>query len=147
MIHDYNNNSRLLEFIYKKIYADKKLFESLRPAEYRRLVELIDDPVPGVKLVSGDFHRFNIDELRKLYNKLPWYLRGLVLLPFVFVYRKEDYYAYYKLITPSKWTKRVIGYILSGDYTKEVNELKPSEMMMLLREFKTLTIILIEINV
>ncbi len=147
MIHDYNNNSRLLEFIYKKIYADKKLFESLRPAEYRRLIELIDDPVPGVKLVSGDFHRFNIDELRKLYNKLPWYLRGLVLLPFVFVYRKENYYAYYKLITPSKWTKRVIGYILSGDYTKEVNELKPSEMMMLLREFKTLTIILIEINV
>jgi uncharacterized protein (UPF0216 family) len=147
MIHDYSSNSRLLEFIYKKVYADKKLFESLRPAEYKRLTELIDDPVPGVKLVSGDFHKFNIDELRKLHNRLPWYLRGLVLLPFVFVYKRENYYAYYKLITPSRWTKRVISYILNGDYTKEVNELKPNEMMKLLREFKTLTIILIEVNV
>jgi len=137
---------RLRRLIVRRLLEDRKRFEGIMPAEYRRLTELLEDPDPGVRLVSGDFHRFRRDELEALSRDLPWYLRGLVRLPWVFVYQRVGFKHVYRLKAPDQWAARALNYLFVGDVAGEKWEVDAWSFPRLLRRYKSLILVVLYIG-
>ena len=138
--------SRAFEYLYRRIYMEKRIFQGYRPSEYRRLEDLLAESEPAVRLVSGQLHRFRSEELLKLNDMLPWFLRGFARLPFFFTYRRAGYRGVYKLAGPDRWAARILSYVLDLDFSKEKWELTPAEMKALIAKFKSLVIISLDID-
>lgn len=138
--------SRALEYLYRRMYMEKRVFQGYRPGEYRRLEELLAESEPAIRLVSGQLHRFRREELARLNDVLPWFLRGFARLPLFFTYKRIGYRGVYRLAGPDRWAARIVNYILHSDFSREKWELTPSEMKLLLSKFKSLIIISLDIN-
>ena len=138
---------RTLRSIVGKLRRDKKTFEQSIPSEYKTLKTLLTEIDPGVKLASGDYYRIKRADVERLSKDLPWFLHNLVRLPMVFTYKKVGEMATFKLITPSKWTMRALGYLLEGDLTKTLFEIQPSTMSKLINKYKSLIIVVLSIDI
>lgn len=138
--------SRAFEYLYRRIYMEKRIFQGYRPGEYRKLEELLAEEEPAVRLVSGQLHRFRREELSKLNDALPWFLRGFVRLPFFFTYRRIGYRGVYRLAGPDRWAARILSYVLDSDFSREKWELTPTEMKKLISKFKSLVIISLDVD-
>ncbi len=138
--------SRIFRRYVERVYRDKALFESLLPKQYVKLTELIGKSNPHVELVSGDKHYFSVEELKTLYDMLPWYLRSFTLLPWVFSYTTSNFTPRYTLLNPDKWSPRILGYVLYSDVSRKVTQLKSTEFERLLSRFKTLIIVILNVE-
>ena len=141
------SQDRAFQRIYQRVVRDRAFFEGVLPLEYRSLSELLAQPRPGVRLASGAFHDMDPDELRLLASTLPWYVHRLVRLPWVFTYRREHWGGRYYLRNPDPWAARALGYLLNGSLAVERRSVGVDEMGRLLRSFKTLIIVTIEVAV
>jgi len=137
----------LRRFLLKKLYNEKKRFEQMVPSEYKSLRELMEEVIPSVRLVSGDFHVFDRRELEQLADDIPWYLHGLVRLPWVFSYRRLGFKHVYKLEAPGRWAARALNYILEGDVGGEVWEVDAWRFPRLLRRYKSLILVILRIDI
>ncbi len=138
---------RTLRSIIGKLQRDKKVFEQSIPTEYKTLKNLLSEINPGVKLASGEYYKIKREDIERLSEDLPWFLHNLVRLPLVFTYRKMGETATFRLITPSKWTMRALGYLLEGDLTKMLLEIQPSTMSRLINRYKSLIIVVLSIDI
>ncbi len=142
----YWDSGRLKRAIIRKVYGDKAAFERSMPAEYRRLNELIEDPQPCVRLRSGSSYCFRADELKKLLINTPWFLHSFIKLPWVFNYRRLGYVAVYRLVGPDRWAARTLNLLLEGDLGGEKWEVRPGEFYRLLRDYKSLIIVVLSVD-
>lgn len=142
----FDYTGRLRRMLMKKLYEDKRRFEQVLPREYKRLSELLEDPSPGVYLVSGDWHGFDESELKHLAEELPWYLHGLVKLPWVFSYRRLGFKSSYRLVGPDKWAARALHYLYEGSISGELWELDSWRFPRLLRSYKSLIFVVLNIE-
>jgi uncharacterized protein (UPF0216 family) len=138
---------RALRRYVERVYMDKRFFESLLPKRYVKLVDIVNSDRPYVELLSGEKHYFNIEEVRDLYRSLPWYLRSFALLPWVFTYNSRSFTPEYVLLNNDPWTPRILNFILNGSIAKTVTRVKSSDFQKLLSRFKTLIIVVLNIEV
>jgi uncharacterized protein (UPF0216 family) len=137
---------KLIQGLYRRLYMEKKAFEVYRPAEYRRLVDLLECDRPGVMLLSGQYHEFRKEELVRLSDDIPWFLRSFTRLPFFFIYRRISGIGVYRLAGPDRWAARVLHQLLHGDFSGEIWELSSSDMRRLLSRYKSLIIISLDVS-
>jgi uncharacterized protein (UPF0216 family) len=138
---------RALRRYVERVYRDKRFFETLLPKRYVKLSEIVGVEKPYVELISGDKHYFSVDEVRRLYNLLPWYLRSFTVLPWLFRYESTGFTPEYVLLNDDPWTPRILNYLLRGDITGRVTRIKSAEFEKLLSQFKTLIIVILNIEV
>ena len=140
--------SRIHRAVFTRVYRDKVRFDELQPIEYRALEDLVGDPGPGVRLAGGDFHRFRAEDVERLWNDIPWYLRPFVKLPWVLVYRREagGVQVYEVAGPPGAWTGRVLNYIIHGSLGGVVERLRYSGGGVLLERSPSLVILGIRAN-
>ena len=138
------DTSKTVRRLYSRLVRDHAFFESIVPAEYRTLYELLQAGRPSVRLASGERHYMDRVELEHLARQLPWYVHRLVTLPWVFTYRREYWGGRFYLRNPDPWPARAISYLLTGNLASEKRELTVEDMRRLLRSFKTLIIVTIE---
>jgi hypothetical protein len=139
-------DERLRRLLLRRLYEEKIKFEQMIPSEYRRLDELLEDPDPGVRLVSGEWYRFSNDDLKRLADDLPWYLRGLVKLPWVFRYQRTGFRSIYRLVGPDRWAARALHYLYEGDIGGELWEVEAWRFTRLLRRYKSLILVVLNIE-
>ncbi|ABM79910.1 DUF61 family protein [Hyperthermus butylicus] len=139
--------SRIFRSYVTRVYADKRFFEEILPREYKELPRLLEEDEPSVELISGSRHYFDKRELLELSNSLPWYLRGFTKLPWIFTYARQGFVGIYKLINSDPWSGRIIAYLIRGDYSKPMLEVREVEFQRLLSRFKTLIIVTLQINI
>jgi uncharacterized protein (UPF0216 family) len=140
-------SDRLFRRIYQRVVRDRSFFESIVPAEYKTLYNLLEEREPRVRLASGLYHHFDPYELKLLADMLPWYVHRLVRLPWIFTYRRETWGGRYYLKGPDNWAARALNYLLAGDIAREKWVLTVDEMYRLLRGFKSLIIVFIEVKI
>ncbi len=141
------DDARVLKRLYSYMAREKIRFEGILPTEYRTLKELLDEDKPSVKLNDGTRHFFDRDELVNLSRRLPWYIHRLVRLPWVLTYRREYWGGRFYLRNPDPWAARAISYLLTGNLAGEKRVLTVDEAVRLLRSFKTLIIVSIEVQI
>ncbi|GEM_PF-3421643 len=139
-------SDRLRRLLAKKLYEEKKRFEMMVPAEYRTLRELLEEEVPSVRLVSGDYHVFDRRDLEALASDLPWYIRGFIRLPWLFSYRRAGFKQVYRLEAPGRWVARALNYIFEGDIGGELWEVDAWRFPRLLRRYKSLILVILHID-
>ena len=139
-------SDRVFRRIYQRVVRDRAFFESVIPLEYRSLHSMLGDPQPRVRLASGAYHYFDPDEVRLLASSLPWYTHRLVRLPWLFTYRREAWGGRYYLRGPDSWAARALSHLLGGSIAEERWVLSADEMLKLLRGFKSLIMVFIELE-
>jgi len=140
-------SDRLLRHLYRRLYSEKRFYESMVPVEYVRLRDVLEGLVePRVRLQGGGFHELRVEEARVLGERLPWYLHWFVKLPWVFSYSRSSGYGVYRLVGPDRWAARALNYLFTGELGGEMWEVKGWEIGRLLRSYKSLIIVLLNIR-
>ena len=135
---------RVVRTIYRRVYRERSLIEGSLPREYRRLEELVREERPSVELVGGGEHVLRRDDVERLWETLPWYLRPFARLPLVFTYRRLGGLQVYELRGPDKWAARIVHYLLYGSLAGEAWRLRYSEIRELMDKFPSLILVVID---
>ncbi len=136
---------RTLRTIYDRVLRDARRILGAMPAERRSLSELLREDKPRVRLTGGGTHLMDKGELIDMAERIPWFMRGLVKLPIVIVYRREGSSGVYR-VDNDVWAARAVSVLTGGSYWEEKWTLTREEVEDLLRRYKTLVFVTIRIE-
>ncbi len=136
---------RSLKAIYDRVLRDARRILGAMPAERKSLSQLLREEKPRVRLVGGGSHLMDRGELEEFASRIPWFMRGLVRLPLVIVYRRVGSTGVYR-VDGDVWAARAVSVLTGGGYWEEKWELTREEVEELIRSFKTLVFVTIRVE-
>ncbi|NOZ88513.1 MAG: DUF61 family protein [Crenarchaeota archaeon] len=138
---------RIHRILVTRVYRDKTLLDELRPVEFPALERLYREERPCVRLAGGGCHALRREDLERLWEALPWYLRGFTRLPWLLVYRRVGSVQVYELAgPPDAWAPRVLGFLLRGSVGYRVEKLNYSDVRVLLERYPSLVIVSMRVS-
>ena len=136
---------RSIRYLYDRVIHEARRLSGLAPAEKKSISTLLREEKPKIRLMDGGSHLLDREELRDFASRIPWFMRGLVRLPIVLVYRREGGIGRYR-VDGDVWAARAISAILTGRYWEEKWELSTEEAEELIKRYKTLIMVTIRIE-
>ncbi len=136
---------RSLKAIYDRVLRDARRILGAMPVERRSISELLREEKPRIRLVGGGSHLIDKSELEEMASRIPWFMRGLVKLPLVIVYRRVGSIGVYR-VDGDVWAARAVSVLTGGEYWEEKWELSREEVEELIRSFRTLVFVTIRVE-
>ena len=136
---------RSIRYLYDRVVNEARRLSGLAPAEKKSVSSLLREEKPKIRLLDGGSHLLDVEELRDFASKIPWFMRGLVKLPIVLVYRREGGIGRYH-VDGDVWAARALSAVLTGRYWEEKWELSTEEAEELIKRYKTLIMVTLRIE-
>ena len=128
--------------VTERYRRDISSLQAYWPQELFTLEHLLRTGSTRIKLVNGEEHYIDREQLEKLSRIIPKYLWELVKLPLLFRYERDERGRSWYIVLGDNWQKRAVELILTGKLTSEGRSMVGvEEFRRIIREFDTLVFV------